>query len=60
MVSGLALDGWKISAGGKALPLDDQLRFAGEVTAPAGERALAVQFENPHRGVHYYLRRAGR
>jgi ferric-dicitrate binding protein FerR (iron transport regulator) len=60
MVSGAALDGWKISAGGKVLPLDDQLRFAGEVTAPVNERALAVLFENPHRGVHYYLRRAGR
>jgi ferric-dicitrate binding protein FerR (iron transport regulator) len=59
LVSGIALDGWKISASGKALPLDDQLRFSGEVTAPAGERALAVLFENPHRGVHYYLRRAG-
>jgi hypothetical protein len=60
-VSGLALEGWKISVGGRALPLDDQLRFSGEVTAPAGERALAVLFENPHRGVHYYLRRsAGR
>jgi hypothetical protein len=59
-VSGLALEGWKISAGGTELPLDSQLRFTGTVTAPAGQRALAVLFENPHRGVHYYLRRAGR
>jgi hypothetical protein len=57
-VSGLALEGWKISVAGRELPLDSQLRFSGDVTAPAGERALAVLFENPHRGVHYYLRRS--
>jgi len=57
-VSGLALEGWKISVAGRELPLDGQLRFSGDVTAPAGERALAVLFENPHRGVHYYLRRS--
>ena len=57
-VAGVALEGWVISAGGKDLPLDGQQRFSGEVTAPSGERALAVQFVNPRRGVHYYLRRA--
>jgi ferric-dicitrate binding protein FerR (iron transport regulator) len=59
-VSGVALEGWKISVAGAVLPLDSQLRFSGAATAPAGQRALAVLFENPHRGVHYYLRRAGR
>jgi hypothetical protein len=57
-VAGVALDGWTISAGGKELPLDAQLRFSGEVTAPSGEHALAVQFVHPRRGLHYYLRRA--
>lgn len=57
-VAGAALEGWTISAGGKELPLDGQQRFSGAVTAPSGERALAVQFVNPRRGVHYYLRRA--
>ncbi len=57
-VAGAALEGWKISVGGKDLPLDDQLRFSGEATAPAGQRALAIEFVNPHRGLHYYLRRA--
>jgi ferric-dicitrate binding protein FerR (iron transport regulator) len=57
-VAGVALEGWTISAGGKELPLDAQLRFSGEVTAPSGERALAVQFVHPRRGLHYYLRRA--
>jgi ferric-dicitrate binding protein FerR (iron transport regulator) len=57
-VAGAALEGWKISVGGKELPLDDQLRFSGEVTAPAGQRALAIEFVHPKRGLHYYLRRA--
>jgi hypothetical protein len=57
-VSGVALEGWKISAGGKVLPLDDQLRFSGEVVAPTSQRALAIEFVHPHRGLHYYLRRA--
>ncbi|HEX3596763.1 MAG TPA: FecR domain-containing protein [Polyangiaceae bacterium] len=57
-VSGAALEGWKISVGGKDLPLDDQLRFSGEATAPGGQRALAVEFVHPKRGLHYYLRRA--
>jgi len=58
VVAGSALEGWTISAAGKELPLDNQLRFSGEVTAPAGERALAVQFVHSRRGVHYYLRRS--
>jgi ferric-dicitrate binding protein FerR (iron transport regulator) len=57
-VSGVALEGWKISAGGKAFPLDDQLRFSGEAVAPTGQRALAIEFIHPRRGLHYYLRRA--
>jgi ferric-dicitrate binding protein FerR (iron transport regulator) len=57
-VAGAALEGWKISVGGKDLPLDDQLRFSGPVTAPAGQRALAIEFVHPKRGLHYYLRRA--
>ena len=57
-VSGAALEGWKISVGGKDLPLDDQLRFSGAATAPSGQRALAIEFVHPHRGLHYYLRRA--
>jgi ferric-dicitrate binding protein FerR (iron transport regulator) len=57
-VSGVALEGWKISAGGKVFPLDDQLRFSGEAVAPTAQRALAIEFVHPHRGLHYYLRRA--
>src|SRR6201999_1832737 len=57
-VAGAALEGWKISVGGKDLPLDDQLRFSGQATAPAGQRALAIEFVHPKRGLHYYLRRA--
>jgi hypothetical protein len=57
-VSGVALEGWKISAAGQDLPLDPAERFSGDVTAPAGQRALAILFENPRRGVQYYLRRS--
>ncbi len=56
-VSGVALEGWRISVGGTALPLDDQGRFSGEAVAPAGQRALAIEFVHPSRGTHYYLRR---
>jgi ferric-dicitrate binding protein FerR (iron transport regulator) len=58
VVAGVAMEGWKISAGGRELPLDGQLRFSGEVAAPAGQRALAIEFVHPRRGVHYYLRRS--
>jgi ferric-dicitrate binding protein FerR (iron transport regulator) len=56
-VAGAALEGWKISVGGKDLPLDGQLRFSGVATVPSGQRALAIEFVHPHRGLHYYLRR---
>jgi ferric-dicitrate binding protein FerR (iron transport regulator) len=56
-VSGVALSGWTVSTGGKELPMDAQQRFNADVTAPAGQRALAIRFVHPGRGVHYYLRR---
>ena len=58
-VAGAALEGWKVSVLGTDLPLDDQLRFSGVTTAPSGQRALAIEFVHPRRGLHYYLRRAG-
>jgi len=56
-VAGTALETWSVSAGGKALPLDAQLRFSGAVATSSANRALAILFMNPRRGVHYYLRR---
>lgn len=57
-VSGVALEGWKVFAGGKELPLDGAQRFSGDAVVPGNERALAIEFVNPRRGVHYYLRRS--
>jgi hypothetical protein len=59
VVSGTALPGWVVSAGGASLDQDAQNRFSGEVTAPA-DFALAIRFAQPKRGVHYYLRRSVR
>lgn len=57
-VSGVALEGWKVFAGGKELSLDGAQRFSAEAVVPGNERALAIEFVNPRRGVHYYLRRS--
>jgi ferric-dicitrate binding protein FerR (iron transport regulator) len=57
-VSGVALEGWKVFAGGKELSLDAAQRFSAEAVVPGNERALAIEFVNPRRGVHYYLRRS--
>jgi hypothetical protein len=57
-VNGTALPGWVVTVGGTELSQDDQHRFAGQVTAPSGQRALLIRFSNPQRGVQYYLRRA--
>jgi hypothetical protein len=59
-VSGMALPGWTVSAGGHELAQDSQQRFSGEVAAPAAVGALAIRFSHPQRGVHYYLRRSSR
>jgi hypothetical protein len=59
-VSGMALPGWTVSAGGHELPQDSQQRFSGDVPGPVGVAALAIRFSHPQRGVHYYLRRSSR
>jgi hypothetical protein len=58
LVSGAALPGFSVSVGGKELAQDGQSRFSEQLTAPAGQRALAIRFSQPGRGVHYYLRRS--
>lgn len=60
-VAGSALPGWVVTAAGSPLPLDPNLRFAGQVHSAAERRSLAIRFEHKERGIHYYLRRsAGR
>jgi len=57
-VSGIALPGWTVSAGGIELAQDEQHRFSGTAAAPTGQRALVIRFAHPQRGVHQYLRRS--
>jgi hypothetical protein len=59
-VSGGAAEGWKVSAGGKALALDRQRRFSASVTRAADESGIAVELSHPTRGVHLYVRRPAR
>jgi hypothetical protein len=58
-VSGVVLEGWSVSVGGTPLPTDTQLRFRGDVSPTSDERGIAIRFQHPSRGVHYYLRRRG-
>ena len=58
-VRGVALEDWRVTAGGRGIDTDAQSRFTGTVSVPADERALAIRFAHPDHGVHYYLRRAG-
>jgi len=55
-VSGQALPGVRVTAGGADLPLDAQHRFSGSATA--GPRVLLIRFNHPGRGGGTYLRRA--
>ncbi|HEY3495514.1 MAG TPA: hypothetical protein VGK73_12545 [Polyangiaceae bacterium] len=59
-VSGTALPGFVVSVAGQDLGQDEQNRFSAQVTAPGGDRALAIRFSLPGRGTHYYLRRSVR
>jgi ferric-dicitrate binding protein FerR (iron transport regulator) len=59
-VSGVALPGWSVRAGGEPYSVDAQLRFSGQATAPADHRALDIVFSHPVRGTHHYLRRSSR
>jgi len=58
-VAGVAAEGSSVSVGGVAIPLEPDLRFRGDVPAPAGDRSLAIRISHPSRGVHYYLRMIG-
>ena len=58
-VSGVVLSGWSVSVGGTPLPTDAQLRFNGDASPTGDERGIAIRFQHPSRGVHYYLRRRG-
>jgi hypothetical protein len=58
-VRGAVLPGWSVAIDGVALPIDAARRFFAKTGQPVG-RALAIRLSHPQRGVHYYLRRAGK
>lgn len=58
-VRGGVAEGWKVSIGGTALPLDRQQRFSGSVSRPSGDRGFAIEFRHARRGVRLYVRRNG-
>ena len=60
VVSGGAIDGWRVSVRGKLLPLDRQQRFSAPIVRARDENGIAVQFSHPTHGVHLYVRRAVR
>ncbi len=60
VVSGGAIDGWRVSVRGKVLPLDRQHRFSAPIVRARDENGIAVQFSHPTHGVHLYVRRAVR
>ncbi len=58
-VSGVAIEGARVSVGDTPIPLDAQYRFRGEVAVDPGDRSIAIRIAHPARGVQYYLRRIG-
>lgn len=59
-ISGIAMEGWSVSAGGSELNVDNQFRFTGTAPVPSDVDAVAVRLTHPRHGVHYYLRRIAR
>ncbi len=60
VVSGGAIEGWRVSVRGKVLPLDRQQRFSAPIARARDENGIAVQFSHPNHGAHLYVRRARR
>ena len=57
-VSGVAVEGSRVSVNGREIPLDARQRFDAVVPLLPGQRTLAVRFAHAKHGVRYYLRRA--
>ena len=58
-IDGMTIDGAKVSAGGRSLPVDEHGRFRGLIAPPSGDDAVVVRLEHPRTGIHYYVRQAG-
>jgi hypothetical protein len=59
VVSGVAIEGARVSVGDTPIALDAQYRFKGEVPVAPGDHSIAIRIAHPARGVQYYLRRIG-
>ena len=57
VVSGVAIEGWRVSVRGVSLPLDRQQRFSAPIARARDENGIAIQFSHPNHGVHLYVRR---
>jgi hypothetical protein len=58
-VDGVTIDGAKVSAGGRGLPVDEHGRFRATVAPLSGDDAVVVRLEHPRTGIHYYVRQSG-
>lgn len=60
-VAGAVLPGWTAKVEGTEVPVHPTTRrFNATVGPPQGANALAIRLAHPQRGIHYYLRRAGK
>jgi hypothetical protein len=56
-IDGVTVEGAKISVAGEPLAVDGHGRFRTEAAPLEGDDAVAVRFDHPRTGVHYYVRR---
>ena len=60
-IGGAVLPGWSVKVEGVEIPVDkSSRRFNASVGPPQGAVALAIRLSHPQRGIHYYMRRAGK
>lgn len=57
-VQGVALIGSSVKVGDTPVSVDQNGRFASNITVVEGEKSLAVRVSHRKQGVHYYIRRA--
>lgn len=58
-LAGTAVPGWSVSIDGKPVAVDSAMRFSASSVVPRDGRAVAIRFQHPTKGTHYYLRRPG-
>lgn len=56
-VRGVTRPGWRVSFEGSQVAIDAQHRFGGRIVLRPGFSSVAVRFDHPRHGSHYYVRR---